>query len=83
MHSILRTLNNGLFEMTCSIPIIVEKLDARPKQIEYKYTVYSSKISVGSQNDEYEYVHNAENSGKIYNRCLIIDRHSAEKGRNF
>lgn len=84
MHSFLRTLNNGLCEMTCSIPIIVEKLDARTKQIEYKYTVYSSKISVGFQNgEEYEYVHNGENPSKIYNRCLIIDRGSVEKGRNF
>ena len=79
MHSILRTLNNGLCEMTCSIPIIVENWMLDQNKLNNKYTVYSSKISVGSQNDEYEYVHNAENSGKIYNRCLIIDRHSAEK----
>ena len=85
MHSFLRTLNNGLCEMTCSIPIM-KKLDAQTKQIEYKYTVYSSKISVGSQKDEeYEYVHvrSEENPGKIYNRCLIIDRGSVEKGKKF
>lgn len=67
--------------MTCSIPINVDKLDIGKKEIEYKYVVYSSKISVGFTNDEYEYVYNAEKSDKIYNRCLIIDRGSVQKGR--
>ena len=64
--------------MVCTLPIDVNMIGTHEQNIEYKYVVYSSKVSF--LNEAYEYLYHGENG--LYNRCLVIDQDRVRKGVN-
>ena len=59
----------------------MDEIGTQKLKIEYKYVVYSSKVSIPDHG--YEYLYYCEQKKCVYNRCFSIDRNIVEKGWHF
>ena len=63
-----RDLGDGFVAITFTVYIKVTLL--KYKKIQYKYLIYGERTQ--SQDDAYEYLHEAQNKGSIINRILEV-----------